>query len=55
MKLLHPDLGKKTSNIYLNDHGLAPWIYHLSRGLMVLSDYFLKDCEVFDQKFIYLY
>ncbi|CAB4067118.1 unnamed protein product [Lepeophtheirus salmonis] len=43
MKLLHPDLGKKTSDIYLNDHGLTPWIYHLSRGgLMVPSDYFLK-------------
>uniref|UniRef100_A0A0K2T465 Putative LOC100569726 [Acyrthosiphon pisum] n=1 Tax=Lepeophtheirus salmonis TaxID=72036 RepID=A0A0K2T465_LEPSM len=52
MKLIYPDLVKKTSDIYLNDHGLTPWIYHLSRGgLMVPSNYFLKDWEVFDQKF----
>ncbi|CAB4056425.1 unnamed protein product [Lepeophtheirus salmonis] len=52
MKLLYPDLGKRQSGIYLNDHGLTPWIYHLSRGgLMVPSDYFLRDYKVFDQKF----
>ncbi|CAB4054096.1 unnamed protein product [Lepeophtheirus salmonis] len=39
MKFLYPDLGKKTNYIYLNDHGLIPWIYHLSKGgLMVSSD-----------------
>ncbi|CAB4060218.1 unnamed protein product [Lepeophtheirus salmonis] len=43
MKLLHPNLGKKTSDIYLNDHGLTLWIYHLSRGgLMVPSDNFFE-------------
>uniref|UniRef100_A0A0K2UJD1 Uncharacterized protein n=1 Tax=Lepeophtheirus salmonis TaxID=72036 RepID=A0A0K2UJD1_LEPSM len=50
MKLLYPDLGKKSSDIYLNDHGLTPWIC-VRGGLMVPSVYFLKDCEVFDQKF----